>query len=130
MKCTTRELENSLAHENVVLLDARSQERFVGEVEPLDTVAGHVAGALNHPYNLNLDPDGHFLSPKALRAIYEKKIRGAAATEIVHMCGSGVTACHNLFAMELAGLKGSKLYPGSWSEWIRNPDHPVVIGSA
>jgi thiosulfate/3-mercaptopyruvate sulfurtransferase len=130
MKCSSRQLQESLEDNNVCLLDARAAERFLGELEPLDTVAGHVTGALNHPYNLNLGPDGCFLSPKELRTIYEKRVQGAAAADVVHMCGSGVTACHNVFAMELAGLKGSKLYPGSWSEWIRDPDRPVVTGSS
>jgi thiosulfate/3-mercaptopyruvate sulfurtransferase len=130
MACSATRLQALLQQDRVQLLDARSAERFNGDEEPLDTVAGHVTGALNHPFNLNLEEGGRFRSAKALRAIYEKKTKGVAASDVVHMCGSGVTACHNLFAMELAGLNGSRLYPGSWSEWIRDPKRPVTTGPA
>ena len=110
----------------VKLLDARAQERYSGAQEPLDPVAGHVPGALNRFWKANLAPDGRFKPAAALRAEYESLLAGAAPSQSVHMCGSGVTACHNIFAMELAGLPGARLYPGSWSEWCADPARPVA----
>jgi thiosulfate/3-mercaptopyruvate sulfurtransferase len=94
----------------------------------LDPVAGHVPGARNRPFLQNLAADGRFLPPQTLRAQFQQVIEGAPPEQVVHQCGSGVTACHNLLAMEVAGLGGSRLYPGSWSEWIRDPSRPVVRG--
>jgi len=111
------------------LLDARAENRFRGEVEPMDPVAGHIPGALNRPCSLNLRPDGRFKAPDVLRAEFEAVLRGRAAGQVVHQCGSGITACHNLFAMELAGLPGSALYPGSWSEWCSDPARPTAKGA-
>ncbi len=105
------------------LVDARSPERYRGENEPLDPVAGHIPGAGNYPFSENLDSQGLFLSPEKLRERFEALSPNPG--EIVHYCGSGVTACHNVLAMEHAGLHGSRLYPGSWSEWIRDPSRPV-----
>jgi thiosulfate/3-mercaptopyruvate sulfurtransferase len=110
------------------LLDARAEERFSGEIEPLDKVAGHVPGALNLPWEDNLDFAGNYQTPAELRALYAEKLGDVAPTRVVHMCGSGVTACHSVLAMEHAGLKGSRLYAGSWSEWITDPKRPVVTG--
>ncbi len=110
------------------LIDARAPERFRGEVEPLDAVAGHIPGALNRPFAANLRPDGCFKSPDQLRAEFAPLLGGGAAADIVHQCGSGVTACHNLLAMEIAGLDGGRLYPGSWSEWSSDPARPVATG--
>ena len=110
------------------LIDARAPERFRGEVEPLDPVAGHIPGALNRPFKDNLGPDGRFLDAAALRAAFAPLLAGRQATEAVQMCGSGVTACHNLLAMEAAGLAGSLLYPGSWSEWCGDPVRPLARG--
>jgi thiosulfate/3-mercaptopyruvate sulfurtransferase len=112
----------------VRLIDARAAERFRGEVEPLDPVAGHIPGALNRPYKHNLDAQGRFLDAAALRAAFEPLLGGRPASEAVHQCGSGVTACHNLLAMEAAGLGGAALYPGSWSEWCADPLRPVARG--
>lgn len=112
----------------VRLIDARAAERFRGDVEPLDPVAGHIPGALNRPFKHNLDEHSRFLAPEALRAAFEPLLAGRAASEAVHQCGSGVTACHNLLAMEAAGLGGSALYPGSWSEWCADPSRPVARG--
>ncbi|WP_295645004.1 sulfurtransferase [uncultured Methylibium sp.] len=112
----------------VRLLDARAPERFRGEVEPLDPVAGHIPGALNRPFKDNLDAQGRFLARDALRAAFEPLLAGRPPGEVVHQCGSGVTACHNLLAMEAAGLPGSVLYPGSWSEWCADPARPVARG--
>lgn len=115
------------------LLDARGAERYAGSVEPIDRVAGHVPGALNHPFALNLAADGHFLPAQELRARFEKSQAVADGTVIgdqhtIAMCGSGVTACHLLLGLEIAGKPGAKLYAGSWSEWIRDPARGVAKG--
>lgn len=107
------------------LVDARAAERYRGEVEPLDPVAGRIPGARNRFHKDNLRPDGRFRSPAELRASFE--VFGEP-TACVHQCGSGVTACHNLLAMEHAGLTGSALYPGSWSEWCADPSRPIARG--
>ena len=114
----------------MVVLDARAQERFSGEVENLDSEAGHIPGALNRPFGDNLDAKGRFLEPEILKAQFEVALGGFAIDSVVHSCGSGITACHNLFAMELAGLGATRLYPGSWSEWIRDPARPLETGKA
>ncbi len=108
------------------VLDARAGERFRGEVEPLDPVAGHIPGALNRFFKDNLQADGCFKPAATLRADFESLHRVPA--DLVHQCGSGVTACHNLLAMEYAGLAGSALYPGSWSEWCADPARTVARG--
>jgi thiosulfate/3-mercaptopyruvate sulfurtransferase len=108
------------------VIDARASERFRGEVEPLDPVAGHIPGARNRFYKDNLGADGRFLPPATLRAAFDAF--GTEPSRVVHQCGSGVTACHNLLAMEHAGLAGSTLYPGSWSEWCADPARPVARG--
>ncbi len=110
----------------VTLLDARASERYRGEVEPLDARAGHIPGARSRFFKDNLDAQGRFRPAAELRAAFEAF--GAAPTQVVHQCGSGVTACHNLLAMEAAGLPGSVLYPGSWSEWSSDPARPVAVG--
>jgi thiosulfate/3-mercaptopyruvate sulfurtransferase len=112
----------------LLVLDARAPERYRGEVEPIDPVAGHIPGARNRPYTENLAPDGGFKPPAALHAEFAAVLRKTPPTAVVHQCGSGVTACHNALAMEIAGLRGSRLYPGSWSEWIADPAHPVARG--
>jgi thiosulfate/3-mercaptopyruvate sulfurtransferase len=112
----------------VRLLDARAAERFRGDVEPLDAAAGHIPGALNRFFKLNLDADGRFKPAALLREEFAPLLGGQPAAEVVHQCGSGVTACHNLLAMEHAGLAGSVLYPGSWSEWSAHPDRPLAKG--
>jgi thiosulfate/3-mercaptopyruvate sulfurtransferase len=110
------------------LIDARAADRFAGENETLDPIAGHIPGARNHPYALNLAPDGRFLEARELRQRWEKTLAGAPAARAIAMCGSGVTACHNLLALEVAGLPGARLYAGSWSEWIRDPGHAIERG--
>ena len=107
-------------------MDVRDATRFRGEQEPIDTVAGHIPGAINIPYSGNLDPSGRFLPAERLREIYRQLDPGRGT--LCAMCGSGVTACHGLMAMELAGLRGARLYPGSWSEWIRDPSRPRASG--
>lgn len=126
---TTEELEGLLENRYFRILDARSEERFNGEFEPLDPVAGHVPGAISAPYWDNLDPWDHFLSPQALHTYYKDVLKGSDPQHTAVMCGSGVTACHTLLAMEVAGLPGAKLYVGSWSEWIRDPARPVAQGT-
>lgn len=113
----------------MTLIDARSAARFAGEEEPIDPVAGHVPGALNRPMTENLQADGRFKPPGVLHAEWQALLDGIPAEQVVHMCGSGVTACHNLLAMEVAGLTGSRIYPGSWSEWIRDSKRPVATES-
>ncbi len=110
------------------LADARAPERYRGEVEPLDPVAGHIPGALSVPFGRNLGPDGLFRQPEDLRARFQEVLAGADPGSIVHYCGSGVTAAHNVLAMAHAGLGTTRLYPGSWSEWVTDPDRPVETG--
>lgn len=110
------------------LLDARSGERFRGEAEPIDPVAGHIPGATNRFHKDNLAADGRFKPAGQLREEFAALLGGAGAADTVHQCGSGVTACHNLLAMEQAGLAGSALYPGSWSEWSADPARPIARG--
>jgi thiosulfate/3-mercaptopyruvate sulfurtransferase len=112
------------------VLDARAPERYRGEVEPIDRVAGHVPGARNHPFGLSLDPQGRFLPPDALRDAINASLAGVAPQRAIAYCGSGVTACHLLLAFEHAGLPGARLYPGSWSEWSSDPARPVRTGAA
>jgi thiosulfate/3-mercaptopyruvate sulfurtransferase len=116
------------ALDRLCLLDARAPERYRGEVEPLDAQAGHIPGALNRFFKDNLQPDGRFKTPAQLRAEFEPLVAGRRAEDVVHQCGSGVTACHNLLAMEAAGLGRAVLYPGSWSEWSADPSRPVARG--
>lgn len=110
------------------VVDARAGERFRGEVEPLDPVAGHIPGALNRFFKDNLDADGRFKDAARLRTEFTALLGDASGNRVVHQCGSGVTACHNLLAMEAAGLVGTRLYPGSWSEWCADPARPVARG--
>ena len=117
-------LQKSLGR--VTLLDARAGERYRGEVEPLDKRAGHIPGARSRFFKDNLDAQGRFRPAAELRAVFESF--GTPPAQVVHQCGSGVTACHNLLAMEVAGLSGSALYPGSWSEWSSDPGRPVAVG--
>jgi thiosulfate/3-mercaptopyruvate sulfurtransferase len=110
------------------LIDARAPERFRGEVEPLDKKAGHIPGASNRLFKNNLQTNGCFKTAQELRAELAPLLAPHAPANVVHQCGSGVTACHNLLAMEHAGLVGSMLYPGSWSEWSADPARPVAKG--
>ncbi|MDH5183211.1 MAG: rhodanese-like domain-containing protein, partial [Gammaproteobacteria bacterium] len=110
-----------------LLLDARAAERFRGEVEPIDAVAGHIPAAVNYPLTDNIE-NGLFRSSSELNKQFAAVIQNYSADKIIHYCGSGVSACHNILAMEHAGMHGSKLYPGSWSEWIRNPNRSIAKG--
>jgi thiosulfate/3-mercaptopyruvate sulfurtransferase len=111
------------------LIDARGADRYRGENETLDPVAGHVPGAINRPFAGNLGPDGRFRDAQALRAAWQPLLPAGEAAQTVHMCGSGVSACHNLLALEIAGLPGARLYAGSWSEWCSDPARPVATGA-
>jgi thiosulfate/3-mercaptopyruvate sulfurtransferase len=110
----------------MMIVDARSPDRFRGENETLDPVGGHIPGAANRFFRDNLGADGRFKPAPQLRQEFETLLAGRPASSVVHQCGSGVTACHNLLAMEAAGLGGSRLYPGSWSEWCADPRRPVA----
>lgn len=112
------ELQERLADHGVLLLDARAAPRYRGEIEPIDPVAGHIPGALNRPFSDNLDAAGRFKPAAVLRREFEALLGAHGARDVVHMCGSGVTACHNLLAMEHAGLAGSRVFAPSWSGWI------------
>jgi len=123
---TAEDVANGLERDAIVLVDARSAERFAGQNETLDPVAGHIPGARNHPFTRNLGADGRFLPPELLQRVWHDVLGGASPARVISMCGSGVTACHNLLALERAGLEGARLYVGSWSEWCRDPTRPVA----
>jgi thiosulfate/3-mercaptopyruvate sulfurtransferase len=112
------------------ILDARGPERYRGDSEPIDPVAGHIPGAVSAPFKANLDETGHFHSIPDLKNHYLPILDGAPMEKVIVYCGSGVTAAHNILAMDHAGLGRAKLYPGSWSEWITDPDRPVVRGES
>ena len=118
----------SAGRDDLLVMDARTPERFRGEKEPIDPVAGRIPGAVNLPLGLNLAADGRFRPARELRELYVPRIGERRPDTVVAMCGSGVTACHNLLAMKIAGLDGGRLYAGSWSEWIRDPARPVARG--
>jgi thiosulfate/3-mercaptopyruvate sulfurtransferase len=122
------ELIAALENPRTLLIDARAPERYAGAVEPMDSVAGHVPGAVNHPFSANLQSDGRFLPPEELERRWRDRLGRASPADVIVMCGSGVTACHNLLALERCGLPGARLYAGSWSEWIRDPRRPVARG--
>ena len=113
---------------NLLLVDARAPARYRGEQEPIDPVAGRIPGATNRFNMDNLSAEGVLKDGDSLRKDFEAVLRGRAPSEAIHYCGSGVAACHNLLAMEVAGLKGGRLYPGSWSEWSADPKRPQERG--
>jgi thiosulfate/3-mercaptopyruvate sulfurtransferase len=120
------QLQRSLG--SIRLVDARAAERYRGEVEPLDARAGHIPGALNRFFQHNLASDGRLKPAQELRREFTALLGAGTGADVVHQCGSGVSACHNLLAMEVAGLTGSALYPGSWSEWSSDPARPAAVG--
>jgi thiosulfate/3-mercaptopyruvate sulfurtransferase len=122
------DIERALGTGALALVDARSAERYRGDVEPLDPVAGHIPGALNRPYAANVNPDGTFKPADVLRREFAALLGTTPLDSVVHYCGSGVSACHNMLAMEIAGLPGTRLYPGSWSEWSADPSRPAAKG--
>ncbi len=128
MRVSVGEILAHLGDPRWPLLDARAPERYRGEQEPYDPVAGHIPGARNRFWKDNLDARGRFLPAAELRRQYEALLDGAPAADLVVYCGSGVTACHDLLALEAAGLEGARLYPGSWSEWCSDPQRPVATG--
>lgn len=122
---STSDVERLRSDPSWLLIDARAPERFRGEVEPIDPVAGHIPGAVNRFHGDNLDAEGRFLSPEILRSQYQELLGEIPPDHAVVYCGSGVTSCHHLVAMEHAGLPLARLYLGSWSEWIRDRSRPV-----
>lgn len=121
-------LQKRLGQPGLTLIDARAQARFRGEVEPIDPVAGHIPGAQCAAFNENLGSDGRFLPAEQLKQRFAAQLQGRSPDELVAYCGSGVTACHNLFALSLAGYPLGKLYAGSWSEWITDPAREIATG--
>jgi thiosulfate/3-mercaptopyruvate sulfurtransferase len=121
-------VQSHLKDAGMVVVDARSPERYRGEAEPIDPVAGRIPGALNRLYKDNLDAAGLFKPAAELRSGFISLLGDRPPQQVVHQCGSGVSACHNILAMEIAGLSGSRLYPGSWSEWCADPARPVARG--
>jgi len=124
----TDAIVGQLGSSRFVVVDLRAAERYEGQTEPIDPVAGHIPGALNRPFQQNLGADGRFKPADVLRREYESLLAGRSPEDVVFHCGSGVVACHSVIAMELAGLAGSALYPGSWSEWCADPARPVATG--
>ena len=122
----TAQVAARLGDPSFSLVDARAAERFAGAVEPIDAVAGHIPGAMNHPFSENLAKDGRFLPAAELRRRWLTRLKGTEPSKVAAMCGSGVTACHNLLSLEIAGLGGARLYAGSWSEWIRDSNRPIA----
>jgi len=123
----TDALANGMSDGSICLLDARAGERFRGEVEPLDRAAGHIPGARNRPYSANM-AEGLFRDANALKAEFNALTGHRDASQVVLNCGSGVTACHNLLAMEYVGLHGARIYAGSWSAWVSDPSRPIATG--
>jgi thiosulfate/3-mercaptopyruvate sulfurtransferase len=128
MQLSVEQVGAQLGNQATLLVDARAPERFEGRTEPIDRVPGHIPGAVNHFFKTNLTDDGTMLAPDRLRRAFAEVLRGHDPSEAVMYCGSGVTACHNLLAMEHAGLPGARLYVGSWSEWSADPSRPTEKG--
>jgi thiosulfate/3-mercaptopyruvate sulfurtransferase len=122
-------LLSHLKDPRVLLVDSRGAERFRGENETIDPVAGHIPGAVNRPFQDNLNSDGRFKPVQELRAEFDRLLRQHTIENVVAYCGSGVSACHNLLALELAGLHGARLYAGSWSEWCSDRTRPIATGA-
>ncbi len=123
-----QEVVSQHGSERMLIVDARSPDRFRGENETIDPVGGHIPGAINRFFKDNLDTRGRFKPPAQLRAEFTALLDGRDPGLVVHQCGSGITACHNLLAMQIAGLPGARLYPGSWSEWCACDSRPVATG--
>lgn len=128
MRVSADTILSGLAQSAHLVIDARAPERFSGDAEPIDPVAGHIPGAKNRPFSQNLGADGKLVPAAQLREQFQALLGGRDPSEVVHSCGSGVSAIANLIAMEVAGLSGSRLYPGSWSEWSADPSRPVEKG--
>jgi thiosulfate/3-mercaptopyruvate sulfurtransferase len=130
LRLSVSDIEASLGDPSTLLIDARAAERFEGGSEPIDRTPGHIPGAVNHFFRKNATDEGVMLSPDALRQQFAGVIGNRSPERVVMYCGSGVTACQNLLALEHAGLTGAKLYPGSWSEWSSDPRRPIETGPA
>ncbi len=130
MRVTVDTVGEHLTDNSILLVDARAPERFEGRNETIDRAAGHIPGAVNHFFKTNLAGDGTMLAPEALRSTFDSLMKGRDPSAVVMYCGSGVTACHNLLAMEHAGRPGARLYAGSWSEWSADPKRPTEKGPA
>ena len=128
MSADVDEVASRLGTSEWRLVDARAPERYRGETEPIDKTPGHIPGAANHFFQWNLDEHGIFRTPEQLRARLKESLGDVSAERLISYCGSGVTACHNLLALEHAGLHGARLYAGSWSEWSSDPSRPVETG--
>lgn len=122
------DVQSARSQPDWLLIDARAPDRYAGRNETIDPVAGHIPGAVNRFWQANLAPDGRFKTAPQLRAEFEQLLGARAGDHVIVQCGSGVTACHHLVAMRLAGVAGARLYPGSWSEWITDPARPVAVG--
>lgn len=125
-RADSTEVEHARSAQDRRVIDVRAAVRYRGESEPIDPIAGHIPGARNVPLTDNLQADGTFKTPDELRELYRAALGGVQPEQTIVHCGSGVTACHTLLALERAGLSGAKLYVGSWSEWCRNPERPRV----
>lgn len=121
-------VQTELAAGNITLIDARAADRYTGKDQKTDPVPGHVPGAQSLPFPGNLTQQGTFAQPEVINARFSQLIGDQSLDKIVNMCGSGVTACHNLLALEIAGITPTKLFVGSWSQWIRDPSRPVALG--
>ncbi|MDO8777679.1 MAG: sulfurtransferase [Burkholderiaceae bacterium] len=119
-------VERNLQTQEALMVDARGPDRYAGTVEPMDPRAGHIPGAVNRPFTANLGSDGRFKSAAVLAEEWSVVLGDFQGERVIAQCGSGVTACHNLLALELAGVKGARLYPGSWSEWCSDIKRPVA----
>ena len=121
-----KDVEDAQYKMNKLIIDARSKERYLGIKDPVDPIAGHIPGAISHPLGKNLDKNGYFKSPEELRHNFIKLIGDTASSDIISMCGSGITACHNILALEISGIKNVSLFVGSWSEWITDKSRPIA----
>ena len=126
MQVDVSEVEDAQYKMDRIIIDARSKERYLGIEDKVDPIAGHVPGAISQPLSNNLVKGGTFKSPSELRLIYSKILGDTSPSTMISMCGSGITACHNILAMEIAGLKGTTLFVGSWSEWITDSSRPIA----
>jgi len=126
MYVSIKDVEDAQYKMNKLIIDARSRERYLGIKDPVDPIAGHIPGAVSHPLGMNLDKNGHFKSPEELRHNFNKIIGDTVSSDIISMCGSGITACHNILALEICGIKDVTLFVGSWSEWITDKSRPVA----
>jgi thiosulfate/3-mercaptopyruvate sulfurtransferase len=126
MHVSIKDVEDAQYKMNKLIIDARSKERYLGIKDPVDPIAGHIPGAISHPLGKNLDKNGHFKSPEELRHNFIKLIGDTDSSDIISMCGSGITACHNILALEISGVKNVSLFVGSWSEWITDKSRPIA----